>query len=45
MKTVRNLIPSIQLNSIQLDLFVVLVGALLVATALGTIMVMIVSKF
>lgn len=45
MKTVKNLIPSIQLNSIQLDLFAVLIGALLVASAFGMIMVMIVSKF
>jgi hypothetical protein len=44
MKTVKNLIPSIQLDSIQLDLFAVLIGALLIASAIGTIMVMIVSK-
>ncbi len=45
MKTVRSFIPFIQLNSIQLDLFAVLIGALLVASAFGTIVVMIVSKF
>jgi hypothetical protein len=45
MKTVKNLIPSIQLDSIQLDLFAVLIGALLIAAALGTVMVMIVSRF
>jgi hypothetical protein len=45
MKTVKNLIPSIQLNSIQLDLFAVLIGALLIASAFGMIMVMVVSKF
>jgi hypothetical protein len=45
MKTVKNLIPSIQFNSIQLDLFAVLIGALFVAAAFGTVMVMIVSRF
>jgi hypothetical protein len=45
MKTVRNLIPSIQMNPIQLDLFAVLIGALLIASAFGMIMVMVVSKF
>ncbi|MFM9838760.1 MAG: hypothetical protein ACKVOQ_10885 [Cyclobacteriaceae bacterium] len=45
MKTVKNLIPTIQLNSIRLDLFAVLIGALLIASAFGMIMVMVVSRF
>jgi hypothetical protein len=45
MKMLKGLIPSIQISSIQMDLLAVLTGALLVALAIGTIMVMVVSRF
>ena len=52
MKTIKNLIPNlhlhvptIQFNSIQIELLVILAGAALVAMAIATMMVMVVSKF
>ena len=52
MKTIRNLIPNlnihvpiIHINSIQVELLVILAGAALVAMAIATMMVMVVSKF
>jgi hypothetical protein len=45
MKVLKGLIPPIQISSIQMDLLAVLTGALLVALAIGTIMVMVVSRF
>jgi hypothetical protein len=45
MKIVKSLIPTIQLNSIQLDLFFILVSAMLVACAIGTVIAIVASRF
>ncbi len=45
MKQVKSLFPSIRFDSMQLELVLTIVGALLVASSIGTVMVMIVSRF
>ncbi len=45
MKNLRDMIHFPQVNAIQLELLVIIVGGMLVAVALGTMMVMVVSRF
>lgn len=45
MKQVKSLFPSIHFDSMQLELVLTIVGALFVACSIGTVMVMIVSRF
>jgi hypothetical protein len=45
MKAVKNFLPSILVNSIKLQLATTLLGALMIAMAIGTVVVMIVSRF
>ena len=52
MKTIKDLIPSfnihvpdIHINSLQMELLVIVAGAILVAMAIATMMVMVISSF
>jgi hypothetical protein len=45
MKAVKNFLPTIHINSIELQLATTLLGALMIAMAIGTVVVMIVSRF
>lgn len=45
MKNFRHMIHFPHVNAMQLELLVIIVGAMLVAIALGTLMVMVVSRF
>lgn len=45
MKNLRDMIHFPHVNAMQLELLVIIVGGMLVAVALGTMMVMVVSRF
>ncbi|MFN6088051.1 MAG: hypothetical protein ACK47E_04830 [Cyclobacteriaceae bacterium] len=45
MKAVKNFLPLVHFNSIKLQLATTLLGALMIAMAIGTVVVMIVSRF
>ncbi|MBI3219228.1 MAG: hypothetical protein HYZ44_06930 [Bacteroidetes bacterium] len=45
MKNFRDMIHFPHVNALQLELLVIIVGGMMVAVALGTMMVMVVSRF